>query len=99
MAAVLSVFMFFGVPFPVYALEQLTSPQELSVESIDTLEEDPIIGEKPSEAPAPVEEEITEAPVETPSEEESKPLEEVPAAEEPDVLTPEIKQEEPSDCN
>ncbi|SDI38719.1 hypothetical protein [Proteiniclasticum ruminis] len=97
MAAVLSVFMFFGVPFPVYALEQLTSPQELSVESIDTLEEEPIIGEKPSEAPAPVEEENTEAPVETPSEEESKPLEEKPAAEEPDVLSPEIKQEVPSE--
>lgn len=97
MAAVLSVFMFFGVPFPVYALEQLTSPQEVSVESIETLAEEPIIDEKPSEAPAPVEEENTEAPVETPSEEESKPLEEAPAAEEPDVLSPEIKQEVPSE--
>ena len=97
MAAVLSVFMFFGVPFPVYALEQLTSPQEVSVESIETLTEEPIIDEEPSEAPAPVEEEITEAPVETPSEEESKPLEEAPAAEEPDVLSPEIKQEVPSE--
>ena len=97
MAAVLSVFMFFGVPFPVYALEQLTSPQEVSVGSIETLAEEPIIDEKPSEAPAPVEEENTEAPVETPSEEESKPLEEAPAAEEPDVLSPEIKQEVPSE--
>ncbi len=97
MAAVLSVFMFFGVPFPVYALEQLTSPQEVSVESIETLTEEPIIDEEPSEAPAPVEEENIEAPVETPSEEQSKPLEEVPAAEEPDVLSPEIKQEVPSE--
>ncbi|WP_312460185.1 vWA domain-containing protein, partial [Proteiniclasticum sp.] len=38
-----------------------------------------------------------EAPVETPSEEESKPLEEAPAAEEPDVLSPKIKQEDPSE--
>ena len=97
MAAVLSVFMFFGVPFPVYALEQLTSPQEVSVESIETLTEEPIIDEEPLEAPAPVEEENTEAPVETPSEEQSKPLEEKPAAEEPDVLSPEIKQEVPSE--
>lgn len=97
MAAVLSVFMFFGVPFPVYALEQLTSPQEVSVESIETLTEEPIIDEEPSEAPAPVEEENIEAPVETPSEEQSKPLEEAPAAEEPDVLSPEIKQEVPSE--
>lgn len=97
MAAVLSVFMFFGVPFPVYALEQLTSPQEVSTESTETLTEDPIINEEPSETPAPVEEENTEAPAETPSEEESKPEEEAAADEEPDVLSPEIKQEEPSE--
>ncbi len=96
MAAVLSVFMFFGVPFPVYALEQLTSPQEVSVGSLDPLTEEPIINEEPSETPAPVEEENTEAPAEIPSEEENKP-EEVPAEVEPDVLTPEIKQEEPSE--
>lgn len=95
MAAVLSVFMFFGVPFPVYALEQLTSPQEVSAESTETLAEEPIIEEEPSETPAPVEEENTEASAETPSEEESKPEEE--AAEEPDVLSSEIKQEEPSE--
>lgn len=97
MAAVLSVFMFFGVPFPVYALEQLTSLQEVSTESTETLTEDPIIIEEPSETPAPVEEEITEAPAETPFEEESKPKEEAAVEEEPDVLSPEIKQEEPSE--
>ncbi|MGB4589946.1 MAG: hypothetical protein WBI17_12065 [Clostridiaceae bacterium] len=33
MAVVLSIFMFFGVPLPVYALEQLTETQNVAVES------------------------------------------------------------------
>ena len=94
MAAVLSVFMFFGVPFPVYALEQLTQPQAVSVEETETLTEDPATETEVPELPTNQEEEKKEMLTEIPEEENNS--SESPAAEDPEVLSSEIKQEEPS---
>ena len=105
MAVFLSVFMFFGVPFPVYALEQLTS----SIQPGEILEETPsetVPSEsEPSEAPLETPAEIVpETPVETPAvlspetpAGKSVKLVETPVMEEKhDGLSTEIKQEEPS---
>ena len=94
MAAVLSVFMFFGVPFPVYALEQLTQPQAVSVEETETLTEDPATETEVPESSTNQEEEKKEMPTEIPEEENNS--SESPAAEDPEELSSEIKQEEPS---
>lgn len=93
-ATVLSLFMFFGVPFPVYALEQLTEPQTVRIEETESLTEDPVTD---SEKPEALKMEEEEAREETPgvTVEENQPSED-PSDELLQGQSSEIEQEDTS---